>query len=745
MKKILLGVVYFTVGAVLIVAAAYAMLLRGTGGDYISQPQISRTARDPLSVSRSRATQVHAGASADRQILFGDLHVHTTWSSDAFLFSLPLIQGEGAHPPADACDFARHCSALDFWSINDHAEMLTPEQWRETIASIRECNEVSGGGSDPDLVSLLGWEWTQMGSEPENHYGHKNVILRGIGAGEVPTRPIGAGQNLLNDAIAGMGPMRVALPVLDRENFSYYMDFNRWVTEAMATPLCEEGVPVRELPENCIETARTPGTLFAKLDDWGFDNLVIPHGTSWGIHSPALSSLASQMGTGGELSERQPLFEVFSGHGNSERYGPFAALTRDQNGELVCPEPSDGYEPCCHRAGILARRTCADPESEECADRVRRVRDDFIAGSYGSSRFHLIPGATPEDWGECGQLPGGFMPAFMYRPMMSAQYGLALGAFGEGREPGRYRYGLIGSSDNHKARAGTGYKEFGRKAMTDAWGIDGAVLERLEPDPEVLAAEREKGTLALDEVRPLTGFMPERGASFYYTGGLVAAHAEGRGRDALFDSLVRREVYGTSGDRILLWFDLLLPDGTSKPMGSEFELSENPRFEVRAVGSFEQKPGCPQDVVSSLGRERTERLCLGECYFPSDTRNEITRIEVVRIRPQKSPDEPVAPLIEDPWRILPCSDTGGGCRVEFEDPDFSHSGRETIYYVRAIQEAKPMVAGDPLRCDRDERGQCIRPRPCYANGPKFDPGDECLDEVEPRAWSSPIFLTQASN
>ena len=33
------------------------------------------------------------------QIFFGDLHVHTTFSQDAFLFSLPVIQGEGAHPP----------------------------------------------------------------------------------------------------------------------------------------------------------------------------------------------------------------------------------------------------------------------------------------------------------------------------------------------------------------------------------------------------------------------------------------------------------------------------------------------------------------------------------------------------------------------------------------------------------------------------------------------------------------------
>src|SRR3989449_7293858 len=106
-----------------------SMLIAGCRGRH-EEP--GTPVRTPVPAPAVAARAVPPAEAAGKQILFGDLHVHTTFSADAFIRSLPMLQGEGAHPPADACDFARFCSGLDFWSITDHAESISPQHWRET-------------------------------------------------------------------------------------------------------------------------------------------------------------------------------------------------------------------------------------------------------------------------------------------------------------------------------------------------------------------------------------------------------------------------------------------------------------------------------------------------------------------------------------------------------------------------------------------------------------------------------------
>jgi hypothetical protein len=712
--------------------------VRQDGGEITQQPIPSSWVGEGALIQREAAREI--GESGRSQILFGDLHVHTTFSLDAFMMSLPMLQGEGAHPPADACDFARFCSGLDFWSINDHAEGLTSYQWAETKRIVRECQAVSGGPASPDLVSYLGWEWTQIGITPEDHYGHKNVVLLDLEEDAVPTRPIASRRELFPP---GAGTTRIgalfrllmiAGAPSDRGR-QPYLDAARFLQDRDDVDPCPTGVPVRELPATCQEGAPTPRDLFARLDEWGAPYMVIPHGNTWGIYTPPGTTWDKQLAAHDEPERREPLIEVFSGHGNSEEYRDWRAVEIDAGGAVRCPEPRADYLPSCWHAGeiIRARCTAQGESADECERRAIEARQNHAEA--GNAGHVTVPGARNEDWLDAGQCPDCYMPAFNYRPGGSTQYALALSNFDDPGRRRRFRFGFIASSDSHTARPGTGYKESNRREMTESAlaGVGGYIPR--DGTPEARSISLDSG------VQPLPEF--ERSASFFGTGGLVAVHSAGRDREAIWRALERREVYGTSGERILLWFDLLSGGDAPTPMGSSVSSSEDPRFRVRAVGAFRQDPGCPEHSVSALPPERLEHLCRGECYNPSDERKLIRRIEVIRIRPQTVRDEPVADLIDDPWRVYACPADAAGCSIEFDDPDFVAGGRDALYYVRAIQEPGPTINGAGLRCTRDDTGRCVSVSACYGD-PKTDYEDDCLAETEERAWSSPIYLEFAA-
>lgn len=709
-------------------------------------------ARVPEAVVAQRAQAERRAAATltagpTKQILFGDLHVHTTFSTDAFLGSLPMLSGEGAHPIADACDYARFCSGLDFWSINDHAEAVTPRRWTETKEAIRQCNAVAGDPVNPDVVAFLGWEWSQVGLTPQTHYGHKNVVLRETDDAKVPPRAIGAA-GPATDALRGrLAGMPWYTPLADFRNRQRYYDFIHFMDEVRDVPSCAENVSSKDLPADCYESAATPRDLFRKLDELGFEAIVIPHGNTWGLYSPPGTAWDKQLAGGQQDPRRQFLIEIFSGHGNSEEYRDWKEVVIDGAGKASCPPPRADYMPSCWRAGELIELRCheAGLDNEECTSRAAVARQNYVDGMLAG--HWTVPGAKVTDWLDSGQCRDCFIAAFNFRPGGSTQYALALTNFDDPGDPKRFRFGIIASSDNHEARPGTGYKEFGRRANTEAQGPRDALwAERLNPfaaKDEPLPQSRSIGN-TLDFSRGIATLEVERQGSFFMTGGLAAVHAEGRDRQAIWDALQRKEVYGTSGDHILLWFHLLnaeRADGTVGfvPMGGEARMTTTPRFEVRAVGALGQKPGCPETSTSALGAERIETLCKGECFNPSDERKLITRIEVVRIRPQIHRDEPPRGLIDDPWKKLPCEPSQNGCVVQFEDPEFVAGGRDTLYYVRAIEEPSPAVNGGQLRCRTDESGRCLEVNPCWSDY-RTPETDDCLATIEERAWSSPIFV-----
>ena len=680
------------------------------------------------------------GAPADKQILFGDFHIHTTFSFDAFMMNLPLTGGPGTHPPADACDFARFCSALDFWSINDHAENLTQDLWTKTVDAVRQCNDVAGDPANPDLVTYLGWEWSHIGSNADDHYGHKNVVFRGTGDDEIPTRPISSTDpegTQFNFPFAA----RAALAVAGGERGR---SFATLVNELGNSEYCPPGVPVRELPSDCLEAAPHPEILFEKLDDWGLDSIVIPHGTAWGMYTPAGSDWRKQLP--GHDPARQTLLELYSGHGNSEQLPNWRPVEVAADGSLSCPEPRDGYLPSCWHAGNLVEARCKEVgESDaECARRAKEARANYVAAFQAG--WKTLPGYEPEDWIDAGQAPDMFQPSFNYRPRGSGQYLLAIRDFSDPANPKGFELGFIGSSDTHTARPGSGYKEFDRGEMTDGRGRQG---EEAQDGGGLFGSDNAADEPAAESVpfvsqgeSPLQLFEIERSQAYMVTGGLVAVHSPARDRDSIWNALQKKEVYATSGRRTLLWFDLV--DGEERiPMGSKTTRSKAPRFRVRAMGSFEQEPGCPEHVSAALGPERLQHICRGECYNPGETRRPITRIEIVRIRPQIAADEPLDGLVQDPWRVLPCPADGSGCVVEFADGEFADSARDAVYYARAIEAPDQLIHGsNGLECRYDADGNCLEITPCGADTPYED---DCLSEGEPRAWSSPIFVDHAGS
>ncbi|MEH6606963.1 MAG: DUF3604 domain-containing protein [Pseudomonadales bacterium] len=688
----------------------------------------------PAPIAASRPVLISDANNTEQQsrILFGDLHVHTSISLDAHLFGSPLMKNSGTFSVADACDFARYCSALDFWSINDHAESISPQQWQYTRDTVRDCNASAGDPNNPDMVTFLGWEWSQDGMSGGEHYGHKNVIVRDIEESRVPLRPIASGKTVWYQIADAPTPLR-GLGLLAASGISQLDEFGSLaahMAEMDAVIDCPEG-DVNSLPGDCYEMAESPAELFAKLDEWGLPALVIPHGMAWGTTNPASADFAKQAAQHNPRYQR--LLEIYSGHGNSEVFRDMA-IPQVVDDEPLCPTPSDDYLPCCWQAGEIIASRCDHDDPMVCDQRAAEARLNYVladTGSTGSPARLVVPGAAPQDWAACDQLTDSFQPAHNYRPKQSAQYIATLGT-GQPRDGSdRVRMGFIGSSDIHTGRPGTGFKELERPHFTDSKGTPVSL-----PAPEDVRDE----SLSASEVSMIDAFTKgDENDSFYYTGGLVAVHAASNSRADLWDALYARSVYGTSGPRIQLWFDLIQRDGSKAPMGSEVWSVGNPRFSVKALGSRKQRPGCPQYSAAALGEDRLQRLCRNECYYPGDERYAIDRIEIVRMMPALADNKDTQSLIQDPWRVIDCSTSGSVCEAEFEDPEFGSQGREIAYYARVIQEPRPTINGDPLRCEMDDAGQCITRDYCINR----DESDDCLSPVGPRAWSSPIYVSFA--
>ncbi|MCB9758393.1 MAG: DUF3604 domain-containing protein [Alphaproteobacteria bacterium] len=204
-------------------------------------------------------------------------------------------------------------------------------------------------------------------------------------------------------------------------------------------------------------------------------------------------------------------------------------------------------------------------------------------------------------------------------------------------------------------------------------------------------------------------------------GGLVAVWAEENSREAIFDALSRREVYGTSGPRIPVRFfggvdldpDLCQdPDWLEKvdaaavPMGGRLAADGAPSFLVHALAD----PGTATFPGQSL-----ERIQIIKGWI--DDQGD-ARIEVIDVAGEAG----VGGVDPDTCDLM----DGGAASLcaMWTDPDWD-ADAPTFYYARVLEAPTCRWSWrDCLSLPEDER-----PGTCWDETPRF---------VQERAWTSPI-------
>jgi hypothetical protein len=255
-----------------------------------------------------------------------------------------------------------------------------------------------------------------------------------------------------------------------------------------------------------------------------------------------------------------------------------------------------------------------------------------------------------------------------------------------------FAFGFIGSTDTHL-------------------GVSGAVSESTFPG---------HGGATFAAQKLPTGIVD---TAEFSPGGLAVIWAEENARDSLFDALQRREVYGTSGPRIVLRFFggwhydeslCLLPDRVARayaggvPMGGDLPPSTG-------------EASAPRFLLSALQDTGTER----EPGVP------LERMQVVKVwAAGGSAHEAVFDVA--------VSGEGGGeslCTT-WMDPSFD-ADQHATYYARVVE--RPSPRWHARICERKQVT-------CEAPGSLPDDLRACCDEAWPhtireRAWSSPIWYT----
>ncbi len=601
-----------------------------------------------------------------RRALFGDLHVHTGFSMDAWAkgtIARPddayrFARGEAIGiPPYDAdgrpAETLRIDRPLDFAAVTDHAEWL---------GEVRLCQSPDSPAYDTSACRIFRGE-------------EQTLLARLLGLQGFRARLVGAvslfGRNeeiCLDDASRCRVETRSAWQEnqeaterwYDRSAACSFTTFHGYeYSRSPRSTKIHRNVIFRneivpELPISWIDTPTERG-LWSRLrsqcldTDSGCDAIAIPHnpnlsnGQLFAVEYRDLP-VDEQRAAARQRARIEPIVEMVQLKGESEcrngLYGVVGAEDELCGDGKIRDLPGEPLEDCREGAGWGAQR------GKGCISRL-----DFV-------RYALVEGLREE--GRIGVNP--------------------------------YAFGFIGSTDTH---AGTPGLVDEQNTVVD------------------IAAVRDRLTLG-EKRRP---------PAFRSGGGLAGVWAEENTRDAIFDALVRRETFATSGTRIepRLFAGWDLPE----------DLCRQPDRIARADAA-----GVPMGATLGArpGADATLRFFVEAVRDPLGA--PLQRVQIVKA--WAGDDGSFHQAVHDVARVAPgasvdlvtCERRGEGadglCGT-WVDPEFD-AERSAVYYARVVENPS---------C-RWTRWQCLAL-------PEADRPDGCSDPripdtIQERAWTSPIWF-----
>ena len=567
------------------------------------------------------ACQVQSG---QRQLLWGDLHAHTTYSWDAFGYDLTVTPAESYQfatggtvmlPPLDSKGKgtrpARLERPLDFAGITDHAEFLGETHLCRTAGSASyntdSCKSFRVKGTN--AVSAWGMQLVAGDGQPRM----KDIC------GADGKRCAEAAAKVWKDIQGAAESAYDRTPACKFVSFVGYEYTGTPKVANLHRNVIFRNAKTTTLPVSYYEAPK-PYQLWKKLADdcldkgAGCDVMVIPHNSNWSnglLYDPE----TARDGSGGATlaqtmtlrARLEPLMEIFQ-----------------HKGDMEC------------RNGLSGMGGATDPLCN-----FEKLRADPVADCGEGTGFGGV-----QEAGCVSRLD--FMRGVLVKGMKLKKE--------LGSNP--YMVGVIGSTDSHNGTPGNTWES----SWPGHVGVsDDTADERLGK-----------------------GNMTHRGL-INNPGGLAAVWAVENSRDAIFQAMRRRETYATSGTRIKLRFfggwDLpssictlseeqqaLSAYRVGVPMGSVLPAREggSPTFMLQAA----HDPGTTARPGARLSAAQVVKL-----WLDSDGKAQQKVFDLVTA--SKATVDPKT-----------CKRTGQGVAnicVNWQDPEFK-PGQPALYYARVVED-----------------------------------------------------------